>query len=430
MDLELVPTRNPFAAGCARRPASAPPSPRPSRRAAIVLLEDLHRHPRLAVLPLQQLLGVHEVGVGVVARPDPVDRESEDVGSEASVACGSLFSPVQGRFARRRASPSATSPTPPSSKASASPRRSRCPMSSRACSAAEDGDGRGDQDRARTGWRSASCPGSGAATATARCGSGWAKDEALLLLGRDAIRRGCEQAPDPFAADPEPKKSAMERFQPDALTISRATPSGRTVAASPRRCSTPGSLSTGWPSASATRPSRRPSRYPNASTGRPGTRPSGAPRGGSCSATARRGRGAVTDARELMDKANPPGGGDAELLELYTAAPRALRGRGRGTEPRRPVRRGAGDTETKPCVKSPTGCSRSATRSRSTRCAASPARRRTRKNRRRAAGDDAYLGACLQEAMRLWPTTPMLSREDGGGRELGRRHGPGRERSS
>jgi cytochrome P450 len=28
----------------------------------------------------------------------------------------------------------------------------------------------------------------------------------------------------------------------------------------------------------------------------------------------------------------------------------------------------------------------------------------------RAAEDDAYLGACLQEAMRLWPTTSMLSR--------------------
>src|SRR5581483_7193260 len=47
------------------------------------------------------------------------------------------------------------------------------------------------------------------------------KDEVVLALGRDAIRHALEHAPDPFAADPEPKKSAMARFQPDALTISR-----------------------------------------------------------------------------------------------------------------------------------------------------------------------------------------------------------------
>src|ERR1700747_2135764 len=48
-----------------------------------------------------------------------------------------------------------------------------------------------------------------------------AKDEALLLLCEDAIRKVLERSPDPFAADPEPKKSGMAHFQPDALTISR-----------------------------------------------------------------------------------------------------------------------------------------------------------------------------------------------------------------
>lgn len=48
-----------------------------------------------------------------------------------------------------------------------------------------------------------------------------AKDEALLLLGRGPIRRVLEGSPDPFAGDPEPKKSSMARFQPHALTISR-----------------------------------------------------------------------------------------------------------------------------------------------------------------------------------------------------------------
>ena len=48
-----------------------------------------------------------------------------------------------------------------------------------------------------------------------------AKDEALLLLGRGPIQRALEQSSDPFAADPEAKRSAMAKFQPDALTISR-----------------------------------------------------------------------------------------------------------------------------------------------------------------------------------------------------------------
>ncbi len=48
------------------------------------------------------------------------------------------------------------------------------------------------------------------------CGDGplWirvAKDEALLLLGRDAIRHGLEGSPDPFAADPEPKRARGDR---------------------------------------------------------------------------------------------------------------------------------------------------------------------------------------------------------------------------
>ncbi len=48
-----------------------------------------------------------------------------------------------------------------------------------------------------------------------------AKDEVLLLLGRGPIRRVLEGSPDPFAGDPEPKRSSMARFQPHALTISR-----------------------------------------------------------------------------------------------------------------------------------------------------------------------------------------------------------------
>lgn len=46
-------------------------------------------------------------------------------------------------------------------------------------------------------------------------------EEALLLIGRDAVRHVLESSPDPFAADPDPKRSGMRHFQPEALTISR-----------------------------------------------------------------------------------------------------------------------------------------------------------------------------------------------------------------
>jgi hypothetical protein len=59
-----------------------------------------------------------------------------------------------------------------------------------------------------------------------RYGSGpvWikvAKNDALLLLGESEIRGALEGSPDPFAADPEPKRRGMSYFQPDGLTISR-----------------------------------------------------------------------------------------------------------------------------------------------------------------------------------------------------------------
>ncbi|HEY2160419.1 MAG TPA: cytochrome P450 [Solirubrobacteraceae bacterium] len=48
-----------------------------------------------------------------------------------------------------------------------------------------------------------------------------AKDEALLLFSSADIRRVLGGSPDPFASDPEPKRRGMAHFQPDALTISR-----------------------------------------------------------------------------------------------------------------------------------------------------------------------------------------------------------------
>lgn len=48
-----------------------------------------------------------------------------------------------------------------------------------------------------------------------------AKDEALLITHPDDLKFVLGGAPDPFASDPEPKVKGMAAFQPDALTISR-----------------------------------------------------------------------------------------------------------------------------------------------------------------------------------------------------------------
>ena len=48
-----------------------------------------------------------------------------------------------------------------------------------------------------------------------------AKDESLLLTHPDDLKFVLGASPDPFASDPEPKVKGMAAFQPDALTISR-----------------------------------------------------------------------------------------------------------------------------------------------------------------------------------------------------------------
>jgi cytochrome P450 len=46
-------------------------------------------------------------------------------------------------------------------------------------------------------------------------------DPALLVLSREDVTRVLEGSPDPFAADPPAKRKGMSHFQPHALTISR-----------------------------------------------------------------------------------------------------------------------------------------------------------------------------------------------------------------
>jgi len=238
-----------------------------------------------------------------------------------------------------------------------------------------------------------------------------AANEALLLLGEGPIRHALEGSPDPFAADPEPKRSGMKHFQPDALTISRG-PDWED-----RRKFTEAVLDTAKPS------HRCSERFGEVCVDE-ASRLSGSLDWDEWNEAVRRvtrrivlGDGAADDAQisemlgELMDKSNPPGRGSDELfasyttrlqeyidgsqsgslVELFAQAPVTER-----TKPAGQVTHwlfALGDTLAINAF----------------RCLALLAVFDV--ERERARGDDAFLGACLQEAMRLWPTTAMLSRE-------------------
>ncbi len=237
-----------------------------------------------------------------------------------------------------------------------------------------------------------------------------AKDEALLLIGRDAVRHGLAGSPDPFAADPEPKKSGMEHFQPDALTISR-DPDW-----SDRRRFTEAVLDTGKPK------HRLGDRFEAVAAREAGSLPAQLD-WDTWNLTVRRvarevilGAPAADDEElsqmlgELMDKANPPGKGDDELLARYlervsgyvaAAHDGSLAGlftQAPSTDVTKPERQvthwlfALGDTLAINAL----------------RCLALLAVHDA--ERERAREDPAFLHACLHEAMRLWPTTPMLSR--------------------
>jgi cytochrome P450 len=239
-----------------------------------------------------------------------------------------------------------------------------------------------------------------------------AKDEALLLLGPEAIRFALDQSPDPFAADPQPKKSAMAHFQPDALTISR-NPEWED-----RRKFTDSVLSSGMAELS--------DRFAEVSRDEAAKLPSELDWDAWNRAVRRitrrviLGEGAADDDElsdqlgTLMDKSNPPGGGDDELyknfaarVQRYVAAaePGSLAGRFAEAPQTDATKPGGqvihwmfalGDTLA----------------INSLRCLALLAVHDAERERALAPADGpAFLDACLHEAMRLWPTTPMLSRE-------------------
>jgi cytochrome P450 len=241
-----------------------------------------------------------------------------------------------------------------------------------------------------------------------------AKDEALLALGAEQIRFALERAPDPIAADPNPKKSGMERFQPDALTISRNPEwedrrrfTDAVLAGGMQQLSDQfeqvcaeeaGKLSgeldwDGW-----NRAVRRVTRRVILGDGAAGDEALSAQLG------------------TLMDKANPPGGGDPDLYERF------ITGVGRYVEAAEAgslagLFAGAPQSErTKPAGQVihwlfALGDTLAINALRCLALLASHDPERERVLQTLASDGGARLDACLHEAMRLWPTTPMLARE-------------------
>jgi cytochrome P450 len=252
-----------------------------------------------------------------------------------------------------------------------------------------------------------------------------AKDEVLLVLGEEAVRKVLERSPEPFAADPEPKKSGMSHFQPDALTISR-NPEWED-----RRRFTAHVLQTARPhhelgdtfAAAAVRAAQSlPAEVDSETWGEAVRR------------VTRRvilGDGAADDAEisellgQLMDKSNPPGSGSEELLEQFTAK---LTGYVEAAEPGSLVGMFPDAPTTE--LTHPAGqvthwlfALGDTLAINSLRCLALLTAHDEIRGRVLAELSGADLGTaagiaqapllagCLQEAMRLWPTTPMLSRE-------------------
>jgi cytochrome P450 len=228
-----------------------------------------------------------------------------------------------------------------------------------------------------------------------------AKDEALLLLGRGPIRRALEGSPDPFAADPEPKKSAMSHFQPDALTISRGS------AWEDRRRFTDAVLGAAQADAITAIASEEASTLPAQLDWDTWNR--------AVRRATRRiilGESAADDEQlsemlgQLMDKSNPPGHGDSELYGRYGAAlQRYVDAAEEGSlvglfaeAPKTARTRPAGQVTHWLFALGDTLAINAF------RCLALLAALRPERT------DDDFLGASLQEAMRLYPTTPMLSR--------------------
>jgi cytochrome P450 len=244
------------------------------------------------------------------------------------------------------------------------------------------------------------------------------RDQALLLLTPADVHRALEGSPDPFASDPPAKRDGMVAFQPDALTISRGG------AWRNRRAFTESVLDTGAPR------HREADRF--AAVAAEETRGLGdgeltwEPWNDAFRRITRRvvlGDAAADDRdlsetlAEMMSEAN---GMPGEVSERYAAFVTRLGRYVAAAEPGSLVAHfgeAPADAETKPVGQIPhwlfaNGDTLAINAFRALAAIAShPAQRAKLEAELSGDGDLPYLEACLEDAMRLWPTTTMLSRE-------------------
>jgi cytochrome P450 len=238
----------------------------------------------------------------------------------------------------------------------------------------------------------------------------------LVVFGPEPIRFALSNAPEPFASDPEPKRSGMSKFQPHALTISRgaewADRRRFTDAVMADAHSTPTirhrfsrvaaeeatQLSVGLDWRQFNDAMRRIARRIILGDIAGGDR-------------------LITEQlATLMDKANPPGRGRPKLYDSFTARLDRYVAAGEkgslvglfrdtpttaGTDPAGQVIHwmfAMGDTlaiNTWRCL---------------ALLSTHPVHRDEARRRLEESADTTYLAACLNEAMRLWPTTAILAR--------------------
>ena len=241
------------------------------------------------------------------------------------------------------------------------------------------------------------------------------RDRALLVLALDDVRRVLSGSPQPFGSDPESKRRGMVAFQPDALTISRGGLWEN------RRRFTEAVLDTGR---AAHRLAERFAAVVHEEAEALLSEVGDEIDWDAWHLTLRRITRRVTlgDAArddealsellgELMSEANGmPGEPSERLPELMEAIGRYAD----AAEPGGLVSlfdEAPSDADTKVAGQVPHWlfASSDTLAINSFRCLALLASHP--KQRARAARDGGYLEACLHDAMRLWPTTPMLARE-------------------
>ena len=237
------------------------------------------------------------------------------------------------------------------------------------------------------------------------------RDPALLVLSVEDVRRVLGRSPDPFASDPPSKRKGMTAFQPDALTISRDGPWEN------RRRFNEAVLDTGL--------SRLSDHFVAVVQEEAGVIAREAELSwdqwhAAFQRITRRvvfGDAARSDESltellgELMSEGNGMPGRPSERVPALMEGIRHYIGAGEGGSLVSLFDSAPSDESTRVEGQVPHWlfATHDTLAINAFRCLALLASHP--EQRERALGDDAYLGACLHEAMRLWPTTPMLARE-------------------